>query len=176
MKKLDFSKLDLCDALDLAVLIEQEAEERYIEFSEKLGDRYKGDASELCRFMAVNEAKHGAALQERRERLFGPISSRPSKMNRDMFFDAEAPDQGKPRAYMSPRQAIQMALDAEKKAYDFFDSAIPYLTNSEVKMLFLELKQEELEHQELLSELLEKLPPSEGPDLDDDDLDEPPAL
>ena len=41
---LDFATLDLMDALDLAILIEVEAWERYKFFSEQIGHRLPGGA------------------------------------------------------------------------------------------------------------------------------------
>ena len=63
---LDFSKLDLMDALDLAILIEVEAFERYKYFAEQLGSRSSGDPASIFRSMAINESKHGKQLEERR--------------------------------------------------------------------------------------------------------------
>ena len=45
--RLDFATLDLMDALDLAVLIEAEAYERYRLFVTQLGHRFPGDASSV---------------------------------------------------------------------------------------------------------------------------------
>ena len=74
--QLDFSKLDLQDALDLAVLIEQEAEERYRWFADMLGERYPGDAADFFSMMARNEKRHGDELAKRRLALFGEAPSR----------------------------------------------------------------------------------------------------
>lgn len=45
--KLDFSTLDLMDALDLAILIEVEARERYEFFAGQIGRRSAVDAAAL---------------------------------------------------------------------------------------------------------------------------------
>jgi hypothetical protein len=45
--RLDYTTLDLMDALDLAVLIEAEAYERYRMFVAQLGHRFPGDASSV---------------------------------------------------------------------------------------------------------------------------------
>ena len=72
MPPIDFRSLTLQDALDLALSIEEEAKERYEEFVRQVGGgRYPGDAADMFRAMAVNEAKHGAQLAERRLRIFG---------------------------------------------------------------------------------------------------------
>jgi rubrerythrin len=168
MAQIDFARLDLRDALDLAILIEAEAKERYEQFSRIVGGRYKGDASEVFRTMAGYEARHGAQLAERRTKLFG---KQPPRVSRDMIDDVEAPDQGKPRVFMSARQALEVALASEEKAHDFFDDALRHVKDPEVKKLFEELRAEELEHKRLLSERLDGLPP--GPDVDEAEADEP---
>ena len=171
--KINFKDLDLQDALDLAILIEKEAEDRYKEFVELLGHRYKNDAGDLFRTMVVNEAKHGQQLSERRKKLFANI---PVRVTLDMIWDVEAPAQGLVRSYMSPRQATEVALQSERKAFQFFDEALKYIRNVEVRELFSELRSEELEHEQMLLKHLETLPPSEGQDLNDDDIDEPSQL
>jgi len=172
-KKLDFSKLNLQDALDLAILIEEEAEERYREFAEMLGGRYEGDAADVFRKMEQAEAKHGRELGAKRQQLFKNAGCR---VDRSMIWDVEAPDYASPRSFMSPRQAARLALSSEVKAYEFFDGALKFVKDPEVKALFEELRGEEVDHQKMIQALIDRLPPGEGPDKDDDDVDEPPAL
>jgi len=170
MINLDFAKLNLQDALDLAVLIEKEAEERYLEFVDRLGSRYKGDATEFFSLMARNEAIHGAELAKRRKQLFGDA---PSRVNEDMISDVEAPEHTKPRDHMSPRHALDIAMESEVKAYEFFKKALPSIKDAEVKKLFEELRDEELEHQNLLKEQMPKYPTSLHPDVDAEDIETP---
>ncbi len=165
---LDFRKLSLQDALDLAILIEEEAKDRYQEFTSIVGGRYAGDASDMFRSMAEYERKHGAELADRRRRLFGDA---PRRVTRDALDDVEAPDRGMPRVFMSARQAMEVALSSEEKAYDFFDGALGSVSDPEVKALFEELRGEELRHQEMVRARLDRLPP--GPDVEDDEADEP---
>ncbi len=165
--RIDLESLSLRDALDLAILIEDEARERYEQFSQ-LGGRYAGDAGDVFRMMAGAEAKHGKELSDRRRKLFG---DEPSRVNRDMLDDVEAPDRGKPRVYMSPRDALEVALASEQKAHDFFAALVPRVKDPDVKKLFQELQQEEVEHQGFIRARLEKLPP--GPDVEEDEADEP---
>ncbi len=68
--KVDYSKLTLMDALDLATLIEVEAFKRYTLFVEQIGSRPPRAAS-LFQSMADNENKHGEQIAERRLALFG---------------------------------------------------------------------------------------------------------
>ena len=76
--RLDFSKLTLMDALDLAALIEIEAHKRYTQFAERFGSRGADDAGAVFQSMAVNESKHGEELAERRLALFGENPQRSS--------------------------------------------------------------------------------------------------
>lgn len=161
------------DALDLAILIETEAQERYEEFVRELGNRYTGDASDVFASMAKNEAQHKSQLEDRRQKLFGKT---PPRVNSDMIWDVEAPAPGSPRAYMSPYQAMQVALEGEEKAYNFFVNALSSVTDSKVKDLFEELKNEELEHQRLLKKWMDAYKGDKDSDRDQDDTEEPPGL
>jgi rubrerythrin len=166
--RVDFSKLTLMDALDLAIMIEVEAFERYTSFAEAIGRRLSNDAGSVFESMAVNEKKHGDQLTERRRALFGdklPV------IRPDDVFDVEAPEAGAPRWNMSELKACQLALAAEKKAFAFYDEALPGVTQPEVKALFEELREEEAEHVSMIEALIAKLPPSAAFDLEDEDAD-----
>jgi rubrerythrin len=123
--RLDFATLTLVDALDLAVLIEVEAHNRYRKFVTS---------------MAENEAKHGRALEERRKAMFGDT---PVRVSLDDLFDVEAPEEGAPRANMSALRAFEIALSSEQKAFDFYNEALPHVTDPEIHALFTELRDEE---------------------------------
>lgn len=164
--RLDVSKLTLMDALDLATLIEVEAFKRYTQFAERLGSRTDDDAASVFQMMAVNENKHGEQIAERRLALFG--EQRP-KVTLDDIFDVEAPDFGSTRWYMSPWKAYLVALSSEKKAFAFYDQALRYVTDPEIKALFEELRDEEAEHVQMIEEIIAKLPPSAKVDLEDED-------
>ena len=167
-QKIDFATLDLQDALDLAILIEEEARERYQEFQKLVGGRYTGDASDVFKNMADSEAKHHGQLLARRTQLFKDAARR---VDRSWFEDVEAPDRGKPRVFMGPRQALEVALESEVKAHDFFAAALPHVKDPKVKALFAELKDEEVQHQKYIKKALAKVPP--GPDLEEGEADEP---
>jgi rubrerythrin len=167
--RLDFANLDLMDALDLAVLIEAEAYDRYRMFAAQLGHRQSGDAASVFAAMAENEAKHGKQLDERRRALFGDA---PRRISQDDVFDVEAPDQGAPRSRMSTLQAFEVALAAEQKAHSFYDQALAHVTNAEIRALFVELRDEETDHVRMVREAIASLPP--GSDREwDADADDP---
>ena len=164
--RVDFSKLTLMDALDLASLIEAEAFQRYTLFAAQLGHRDPGDAASVFRSMAANEKKHGDKLTKRRQSLYGDA---PANVKLDDLFDVEAPDVGLPRWNMSPRKAFEVALAAEQKAFAFFDEALPFVKQRDVKALFEELRDEEAEHIRMVEAIIAKLPPAAAIDLDDED-------
>ena len=165
---LDVRSLTAQDALDLAILIEEEAKERYALFAQQVGGRYAGDAADMFRGMAGNEERHARELRDRRQRLFGDA---PVRVTRDQLYDVEAPDLGAPRVFMSARQAMEVALSSEQKARAFFAEALTVITDREVRSHFAEQRDEEELHEQFVRARLARLPP--GPDLEEDEADEP---
>ncbi|KPK12820.1 MAG: hypothetical protein AMJ68_00030 [Acidithiobacillales bacterium SG8_45] len=170
--RLDLSKLGLMDALDLAILIEMEAYERYKMFASQLGHTGGYDAGAFFASMAENEAKHGSELAERRKSLFGDV---PARLTLDDLYDVEAPEMGAARRGMSTVQAFEVGLAAEKRAHDFYDMALPGITDPDVIELFTELRDEETEHVEMLKEQMTRLPESARSEVEFD-VDETPML
>ncbi|MCP4895834.1 MAG: ferritin family protein [bacterium] len=166
---IEFSELSLKDAIDLAILVEDEAEERYREFVAQLEAHHTVESPDFFRFMAANEAKHGEELRKRRSELFG---DEPSQVDGSMLWDVEAPEYAKARAFMSIQAALRVALEAEIKAYEFFDKALSQIKDKGVKELFSELREEEIEHQNLVKEQMAKYPADQGFDAEDF-VDEP---
>ena len=62
-------------------------------------------------------------------------------------------------AFMTLREALQVALRSERKAFNFFTQALDLMTEGTVKTLFLELRDEEVEHQVRVLGELDKTPP-----------------
>lgn len=164
--RVDFAKLTLKDALDLACLIEHEAFSRYNQFAEQLGYRTADDAAAWFRAMAKNERKHGEELEARRKELFGDAAS---AVKPDDLFDVEAPPEGAARRKMSRLDALKLALASEKKAYAFFDEALPHVKDTQVRALFQELLGEEKEHIRMVEQQIAALPPGADEPLEDED-------
>ena len=76
---------------------------------------------------------------------------------------------------MSTLQAFEIGLEAEKKAHDFYDMALPGITDPDVRELFTELRDEETEHVEMLKEAMAKLPATARSEVEFD-IDETPML
>ncbi len=168
---IDFSNLSIKDALDLAILVEEEAEERYQELAESLELHDTKDAARFFRFMMTCEAKHGEELSAKRRELF---DDQPVSIDRSMLWDVEAPGYETSKSFMTLQEALEVALAAETKAFEFFDGALPEIEDPEVRELFTELRQEEVEHMEMVRKQIKMAP--EGDDFDPDDfIDEPVA-
>jgi erythrin-vacuolar iron transport family protein len=155
IQNLDLTRLTLKDALDLATLIEEEAHERYLELADQMDKHRTPEAARFFRFMAANEAKHGAELAERRRARFGDAAR---EVRSTMIFDVEAPEYDEARAFMTARQALGIALRCEEKAHAFFVAALPRIDDPEVSALFAELRDEEVHHQELVRQEMLKVP------------------
>ncbi len=154
---IDLSTLSPMDALDFAILIEDEAHQRYLSFVSQLGLGGESSPGSFFQYMAENEEKHSKELAERRKALFGDA---PMRVKIDDLYDVEAPEIGSIRSSMSVLQALEVAVSAEQKAYDFYDQTLPQITDTDVHALFVELRAEEKEHIRMVREIMEKLPPS----------------
>jgi rubrerythrin len=153
---IDFATLGLRDALDLAILIEEEATERYEELAAQMDAHHTPEVAAFFRAMMANEARHGAQLAERRTSLFG---AEPSAVSRAMLWDVEAPGYDEVRAFMSLRDALAVARRAEQRAGAFFAAALPRIHDPAVKRLFEELYAEAEAHERLVEAEWAKLPP-----------------
>ena len=151
----DFAALSLMDALDVALLIEEDAKARYVDLMAHALLHLSYDAAAFFGKMADHEEKHRAALAARRAALFGSTAS---TVTPAMVQGVEQWT-GETRGPMSGRAALQLALRAERAAYKFFDVALPRLHNPEVAALFTELRDEEIEHQRMVLAELERTPP-----------------
>jgi len=158
---IDFADISLKDALDLAILIEEEARERYEEFFDQMILHHTPEAAEFFHAMIGNEAKHEAELAARRQSLF---RDEPRVVQRSQLWEIEAPGYDEARAFMTARKAMKVALECEIKAYDFFAGALPHIKDPGVHSLFEELRDEEKLHQEMVRREIDKLPPDSGLD------------
>jgi rubrerythrin len=161
---IDFSDLSIKDALDLAILVEEEAGERYRELADNLEFHNTKDAASFFRFMVTCEAKHGEELSAKRRELFG---DQPVNVDRSMLWDVEAPGYEAAKSFMTIQEALAVALAAETKAFEFFDGALPEVEDPEVRELFTELRQEEVEHMQMVREQMKKFPEGDGFDAGD---------
>jgi len=151
--RLDFANLTLRGALDFAVTIEEDAEDRYRDFARQVSDPA---AAAFFREMVVNEGKHRRQLESRRAVLF---RHQPRRFESLADGEGEAPSPEEVLPGISVREAMEVALAAEVRAWEFYDRAIPHVQDPDVRAFFEELRAEEVEHQELLRGMLARLPP-----------------
>ena len=134
----------------------QRVSKRYGEFADQMDAHHNPEAAKFFRFMLKVEGIHEGRLDARRRALFGDA---PRSVRREMIFDIEAPEYHEASASMSVRQALEASLRAEQKAHAFFVAALERVSDPEVRVLFIELRDEELDHQRLVEKEIAKLPP-----------------
>jgi rubrerythrin len=168
--EIDFNNLSLRDIFDLAIYVEEEAKERYDDFAEQMDAHRTPEAAKFFRFMAENEIKHAEKLAAQRNDLFADEAS---TADTSILYDIEAPEFDAARAFMSIHAALDVAMEAEVKAYEFYDDALAKVSDPDVKKLFTELREEEALHQAMIKETKAKIPA--GDDFDPDDFVDAPA-
>lgn len=169
-QQIDFGSLTVKDALDLAIFIEEEAKERYDDFAAQMEAHHTPEAAKFFRYMAANELKHAATIAERRKAAFG---DQPVTADRSMLFDVEAPEFEQARAFMGVHAALEVALAAETKAFEFYDQALPGIKDPRMQELFGWLRDEEIKHQEMVRNLMSRVP--ESGDFDPNDFVDAPT-
>ena len=138
-----------------ALAIEREAAERYSQFSERMADLGNDALAELFATLARFETAHLDEL-ERRTR---DVALAPAPAEGFGWVESGAPDPAaRELVYrlMTPRQALLIALAAEKRAHAFFEGALMRAGDPAVEALAREMAAEEQEHVELVEQMLER--------------------
>ena len=146
--RMDFSKLDLRDALDFAIGIEEDAQERYQEFARMV--KHPG-ARKFFEDMVRNEGRHRRQLESRRDVLFRRA---PPRFDTSIDVDVESPDPSEVEPEISVREAMEVSLRAERRAHEFYAAAIPHVRDPDVRSFFEELREEESEHEAAIQKLI----------------------
>lgn len=168
MKQRDLSKIGYVELLDLAILAEEEAAERYGEFADQMEQHHNVQAARLFREIRTRELEHLQRLREERKNR----SDQPSTIEPLHFFDSvEAPPYEATHYKMTPRHIFQVALEAERRAASFYKQLTQILKNPGAKNLARGCWEEELKHVEQVEEGMQHLPP--GPNDWKEDHDEP---
>ena len=145
------------DALDLAILIEEEARERYEEFADQMELHHTPEAAHFFRFMAGNEEKHRAELAARRARAVrrravvgharDDLRRRGARLRRGA------------RVHDGARGARRGAALGREGARLLRRGAPADCTTPTCARSSRSLRSEEIEHQELVRRELAKAPP-----------------
>lgn len=134
-----------------AIAIEREAAGRYAQFAERMAAQGNEEVARLFRRLAGFEAEHLAALRQRTAGIRLP------ELDSDYsWLDASAPETMPLEAVfrrMTPRQALAIALQAEKRARAFFEHVVRSTADPALRALAREMAAEEAEHVALIENL-----------------------
>ena len=141
-----------------AIAIEREAVQRYTEFSWRMTDAGNDAAGEVFGTLARLEAKHLDALLKRTRAMQLPALA----PHQYAWLDAGAPETAARELVfrlMTPRQALAIALGAEKRAQVFFEHVLMTADDSALRALAQEMAMEEQEHVRLIEDWIRRTPP-----------------
>jgi rubrerythrin len=144
-----------------AIAIEREAAERYSELAERMDDEGRDELSRVFGELAQMEAEHLETLERRTAGLALPEipgdkyhwleNGPPETARHELVF-----------RLMTPRQALAIALAAERRAEAFFERVCWSSADPALRALAREMAAEERSHVELVSRMLEATPPPLG--------------
>jgi rubrerythrin len=142
-----------------AIAIEREAAQRYSEFAERMADLGNDAVAEVFDRLAGFEAEHLETLLRRTEGVVLPESS----AREYQWLDAAAPETAARELVfrlITPRQALAIALAAEKRAQAFFEGVFMSADDPALRGLAQEMAMEEQAHVIMVERLLERTPES----------------
>ncbi len=152
--QLDFSMLKPMDILDLAISVEEEARAHYEQLASWAESRGGGPVVDFLHRMAGLEELHRSQLAELRQKRFGDT---PRNYTENLAWDVESPDYDSVGPGMTLKQALELARDAEMRAYEYYTEAGEYLNDPEALELIARLRDSELDHKRLLEEQIARL-------------------
>jgi len=140
-----------------AIAIEREAAERYAELAQFMADLGNDEVAALFRTLAVYEAEHLDTLEARTAGIevpkLGPgeyawlDASAPETVARELVF-----------RLLTPRHALAIALDAERRAQQFFAEVRASAADPALRALAQEMALEEQGHIAMVERALERTP------------------
>jgi len=147
--QVDFSRLDAQDVLDIAIQVEQEAEDNYQQLATWLAADGNEEVANFFKKMAGFEAKHREQLAAQRKALFADA---PPRHSESAAWEVEQPAYEAISHAVTLDQAFELAMDAERRAGDYYGEALEYASDPQVIELFEGLKKAELDHLRMLRE------------------------
>lgn len=140
-----------------AIAIEREAAERYAELAERMADLGNTAVADVFDTLARVEAQHLRTLQRRTEDVALPQldthayrwldTGAPETVARELVF-----------RLMTPRNALVIALAAEKRAEAFFEQVLMTAEDAALRGLAREMAADEAEHVVIIEQLLARTP------------------
>lgn len=141
-----------------AIAIEREAAERYSELAERMDDEGREELARIFGELAQMEAEHLETLTRRTDGLALPAIA-PERYH---WLENAAPETARHELVfrlMTPRQALAIALAAERRAQAFFEEVSWSAADPALRALAREMLAEERDHVELVTRMLETTPP-----------------
>jgi rubrerythrin len=140
-----------------AIAIEREAAERYAEFAQHMADEGNEEVATLFRTLAVFEAEHLGTLEARTKGVDVP-QIEPGDY---AWLDAGAPETAAHELVfrlLTPHQALEIALQAERRAKGFFTEVKETANDPALRALAQEMAAEEEGHIAMVQLALERTP------------------
>ena len=140
-----------------AIATEREAMERYAEFATRMSDLGNDEVAKVFGALARFEGKHLADLTRRARGMELP----PIDTSQHAWLDSGAPDPAARELVfrlMTPRDAIEIALAAERRAREFFLRVQRVAATPALRTLAQEMTAEESDHVALLERAVARLP------------------
>lgn len=147
----------LDEFMALALLIENEAAQRYSELADAMETHNNRDVAELFRRMAAIEARHAQKIMAEMKWRHAPAV--PVALHSWAGFESPETTPSEDVHYlMQPYQALQLALAAEQRAEQFFSRLVSLAKVAKVRKAARELRDEEREHVALVKDWMKKVP------------------
>ena len=140
-----------------AVAIEREAVERYTELAQRMDDLGNEPVAGVFAHLARAETEHLRTLERRTEGVPLPQLG----AHEYAWFGAQAPESPARELIfrlMTPRNALAIALDAERRAEVFFEQVLLAADDPALRGLAREMAADEAEHVALIEQLLVRTP------------------
>jgi len=150
----DFSRLDAQDVLDIAIYVEDEAQQSYEQLVSWMEAQGNDEVAAFFTKMVRFEVIHREQISAKRRELFGDAPVRYTEL---VVSEVESPDVEDIGDSCTLEQAFVLALGAEKKAYDYYSQAMEYISDPQVLELLDELCKAELGHTKMLEAMQAKL-------------------
>jgi rubrerythrin len=148
---------NLADLFAVAYRIEADAVERYELLADQMETHNNPELVAVFRDLCRAEKIHRDEIQ----RLAGDIDVVKHARQMPCWGRGDSPEEvdlGAAHYMMTPWHALQMALEGEKRALDFFTSVVETAKDPRVKRLAEEFAEEEAEHVNLVHRLLRRYP------------------
>ncbi|AMO25276.1 hypothetical protein UC35_05815 [Ramlibacter tataouinensis] len=141
--------------------LESEAAQRYLEFAEIMESHNNGEVAQMFRAIAAQEAEHAEHI---RLRIHGRGALPPRERRTPAVAELE-----QAHYLMQPWHVLQIAIQAERRAYDFYASVAQVSGCDELRKTATQLQAEEQQHIAMLEQWLARVPvPATGWDDDPD--------